>query len=445
MEAAADWRHDRIERTRLIAIFGISYQALYALLQLVCLAVLARHTSKDVFGLWLTALALATWLPMVNMGQPAALLTKLGSVALTDRPLAQRLFSASTAIVVSALALMSFALFVATPLISWATLLNATTRETINASTSMAMLALGLTALATPATLAGFAIQAHQRGDIVHLTMTAGSLIGFLVFVLAISWSLPIQIACAAMIAGPVLGGLALWLMSAGGHFVSLPRWSSIDAVGVRSMLRTGVYFMAIDTASLALVRTPDLIVAHLYGSVAVGLFSSIGRLPLLMLAMFQALLLPYWPALGAAAHRGDHAWVRQVIARSLRNLLAMCLIGIPIMAWLGPPFVRLWLGTDDAAIRPLIAAACVQSLGMAMLAWLSVMFGALSMFRQQVILLALAATLYFPTAIALAHHLGPIGVSLGQAGILLLFVTPIGCLILYRRLNGTLAHSLAH
>jgi len=387
----------------------------------------------------MTVLALTSWASVAYFGQPAALLTRLGAVAMTDRDAARRFFTASSAIVTGVTALLVATLVCTTPWLSWAGILNASTPATAQIAQGTALLAICVALLANPATIANFAILAHQRGDVVHATMIAASLVGLLAFAAGVWAGQPLPIIGALMLCGPLLGGIALWLVVARGRLARMPQLRALDGPTVKSMALIGLHFVVIDVATMAIVRTPDLVVAQIYGPDAVAIFSAVGRLPMLMLAVFQAILLPYWPALGEALHRGDDAWVRRVTARSLRMVLAIGAGSAVALAVLGGPFIRVWLGTDDDAITPLVRAACLQSLGMGLLAWLCVLFGALSMFRQLVALLAGSAAVYVPLAIASGHALGALGVALSQAGTLLLFTAPLGGWVLrsqMRRMN---------
>lgn len=423
-------------RVRTTALLGAVYQGVFAVTQLGCLALLVRHTTRDVYGLWMTILALTSWAPMMYFGQPAALLTKMGSVALTSKPLAESIFTASLAIVLGVASVSLAALLLAGPWLSWVQILNAQTPASADLAKATACAALAVAFLANPATMANFAVMAHQRGHVVHLTMIAASCVGLLAFTAGVLGGHSLKLTGALMICGPLLGGLALWLMIGRRELACRPRWRALDIPTLRMMWSVGLHFVAIDLVTLAIVRTPDLIVAQLHGAEAVGIFSSVGRLPMLMLAVFQTTLLPYWPVLGAAMQRGDMQAVRSVIFKSLRMQFLVCALGTLTMALLGARFVRAWLGTDDASIPSLVAAACLQSPGLALLAWVSVMFSAMSMFRQQVALLAATAVIYLALSVQMGQALGPPGVAAAQAITLLCFMTPVGCWLLHRNVQ---------
>lgn len=430
--AVVDAEGSRGRRARRAAVLGVVYQGVFAVIQLICLGVLARHVPRDVFGLWMTVMAVASWAPMAYFGQPAALLTRLGAIAHTDTAAGGRLFVAASVITLGMTALLLAILLGATPWLSWPAILNANTAATEILAQRTALLAIGVALLANPATISNFALMAHQRGDVAHAAMIVASLVGLLLFVTGVWAGQPLPITGALMLCGPLLGGLALWLTVASQQLIPLPSWRNLDRVTLKAMALTGLHFVAIDVSVLAIVRTPDVIVAQLHGPEAVAIFSAVGRLPMLMLAVFQAVLLPYWPILAEALHAGNNARLRRTAVRSLWLMLAIGTAGAAVLATLGASFVRVWLGIDNPAIVPLARAASLQSLGMGVLAWFSVVLGAMSMFRAQLALFATTAIVYLTFAPALGNTLGPMGVSLGQAATILCVVTPVSLWLLF-------------
>jgi O-antigen/teichoic acid export membrane protein len=425
---------ERGRRARLTAVLGVVYQACYAVAQLVCLGIIVRHQGPERYGLWMTVLALTTWVPLTSLGQTSALLTRLGPVALADPAAARRVFSASAAVTVIMAGVLALGLAAVGPWLPWGRLLNAEGPLTapVAAATCLAGLAV---ALGTgPATLGSFAIYAHQRGDVVHLTMSAAALVGLGAVALAGHLGWPLAALGPLTLAGPVLGGLALWVV--GGATGLIPRLVPATRADLAGALRTGLHFLALDVTTLILLRTPDVIVARLHGVAAVGPFASVGRLTALMLALYQAILYPLWPALGEAAARGDRAWVRATARRSLMMTVGLWAAGAVGMVVLGPWFIERWTGLARFADRPLILAAVGQTLGQGLLTWATVLLAGLSLQRHQVVATAVAAVVYLPLALLLGGRLGPIGVALAQVAALLLCGVPLAARALRRGLR---------
>src|SRR5437764_8167327 len=99
MEDLTRQRKERGQNARRTGVWGIIYNGVYAVSQLVALGMLVRYVGKEPYGLWMTIIAIASWMPLANLGQQSALLTRLSAAAHTDRDAAQRILSASTLLV----------------------------------------------------------------------------------------------------------------------------------------------------------------------------------------------------------------------------------------------------------------------------------------------------------------------------------------------------------
>ncbi|WP_157817736.1 lipopolysaccharide biosynthesis protein [Candidatus Thiodictyon syntrophicum] len=409
------------------------YQGVYAATQLVALGMLVRYVGREQYGLWMTILAVTTWVPVANMGQTAVLLTRLGALAHTDRPAACRVFSASALLVACAAAGLLLIIVLFVPLVSWSGLPDGDASLRLAQATATA--ALTVSVLALPAMLAGFAIFAHQRGDLVHMIMSAASLVGLAAMAIAMRLQQPLWVVGGLSLAAPLLGGLTLWWLGLATGLMPRPRWALVDGKTLTNLMKTGLLFFLTDAAAILLLRSPDVIVASVDGVDAVGPFASVGRLPLLLVAVFQAVLLPFWPALGEAAQRRDYEWIARTARYTLMLVLGLWAAAAAGIGLLGALFVEVWMGAAGFSTPGLLAAACLQALGLGLFSWLLVLLGALSMQRKLVVVAGVTTLIFLPLAFLSGTWLGPVGVALAQALALLCCAVPLGTLVLYRYL----------
>lgn len=435
----------RPSRTKRTAILGVVYQGVYGLSQLTCLGVLSRHVAPDVYGLWMAVLAMTTWIPLAALGQNAVVLTTVGAAGHSDSGALANAHSASLSLVLISSLLLLAILSLVGPWLPWGDLLNANTAAAATSVGPVAIFALGVTLLALVPSQVGYAVIARQRGDVVHISMSLGSVLSVALTTLAAGTDAPLWLMGALSLAGPLLGGGIAWVYSARRTY--LPAWLRLSwhHPAVDRAKRAGAHFVAIDGLLFALARSPELLVAHLHGIEAVGPFASVGRLSALMFAAFQALLIPMWPGLAKARACGDHARVRRAARNGLLVVLTLWTVGAALLPTVGPTFIRVWLGRLDPAVPALLWAATLQALAMALLAWLVVVLAALSRERTLMVALGATALMYFVLGFALGQSLGPIGIALAQGLSVLLVAVPIAVSCLWRILLEAPAVATAH
>jgi O-antigen/teichoic acid export membrane protein len=420
---------------RRTALAGVLYQVVCALCQMVALGMLIRVQGAERFGLWTTVAALTALLPLALLGQQSALLTRLSGVALTDPAESARVFSASC-LIVSAASLLCLALLAAVaPSLPWGQLLNAGTL-TQGLATRTVLAGLVVATVSLPLTHAATAFLAHQRGDLVHLANIVGALTALIAVALALGLDAPLWAVGSLILAGPSAAGLWLWGRGCATGLVPRPSLGLIDRATLRGQFGAGLQFLVAEATNAILLRTPELIVARLHGVEQVARFAVTGRLCVLMLALYWVVIVPLWPAVADARARGDRVWILRAARRSLALVLAIWAVGALGISLFGPTFIRLWTGAPELVDRSLLSAALIQSLGQALLAWLTIFLGALSLQRLQMIVMTTAVLVYLVLALVLGAHLGPLGVALAQAAASLLVGLPMIVYMLRTRLR---------
>ncbi len=430
-------RTSRQGKARAAALWGVSYQGITAGCQFISLGLLARHTTREEYGLVMTVLAMTTWIPMAFLGQNSVLMTRLAAVAHSDRKAASRVFSSSLLLVGLSSGSLLLALVTLGPFLDWSRILNTIGEPAGLMAGPLTIAALSVSIISLPSLLGGFSVFSYQRGDLVHKSMSAGNAISVAAVTTAIVIKAPIWVAAALTLTGPLAGGLALWGLGLTKGLIPRPRLEHSCPGVLREMASAGGLFFLIDAATVILLRSPEVISAQLHGTGAVGPLASVGRLLVVLLAIYQAVLMPFWPALGEAFHQGDVEWVKRIARRTGIWVIVIWMGGVLGLVVFGAIFVRLFTGSQDYSTPGLIAVACAQSLGQGLWTWLSVLMGALSLQRQQVKAAAIAALSYLPLALFAGTHAGPAGVAAAQAAALILCGFPAGLFLLTRHLSG--------
>jgi len=122
-----------------------------------------------------------------------------------------------------------------------------------------------------------------------------------------------------------------------------MPRFRDVDLRTARPLLKTGSFFLVLQLTGLAAYSLDNVVIAQIMGAGAVQEYAIPTKLFVLAPTLLSFVLLPLWPAYRESLARGDGAWVRRTLRRSI-TLAA--LINIPSSLFLivaGPFLLRVW------------------------------------------------------------------------------------------------------
>ncbi|WP_127501039.1 oligosaccharide flippase family protein [Actinoplanes solisilvae] len=130
------------------------------------------------------------------------------------------------------------------------------------------------------------------------------------------------------------------------------PRFALADRSRLRPMLALGAAFAVNSAAWAVSFSTTSIVVSHVHGADAAGVYNISERLSIVGFMVFESLLLPLWPMFGAGLAAGDFATAR---ARLRTATLASAVIGVIVSVGFvlaAPGVIRVWLG--EAYVPPL-------------------------------------------------------------------------------------------
>ena len=221
--------------------------------------------------------------------------------------------------------------------------------------------------------------------------------------------------------AAPVIANLIVVIMLLVIHPAALRARPTLDRATVKSFFKTGFFFFVPTVGCILFTGGPTLILSSVLGPAAVVPYQLMQRLMGVSSQVYGLMILPLWPAYTEARARGDEAWIRGALRKSL--LVGLGLFAVPVLStplW-GAWVIHLWSGYTGAGITflnlslmALLTAATLLSQGTA--TFLSALGHLLSMatFGFGSVILTLAIMPYFA-----AHW----GLSGGLLAILLPFV----------------------
>jgi O-antigen/teichoic acid export membrane protein len=188
------------------------------------------------------------------------------------------------------------------------------------------------------------------------------------------------------------------------------PRFALADRGRLRPMLALGAAFAVNSAAWAVSFSTTSIVVSHVHGADAAGVYNISERLSIVGFMVFESLLLPLWPMFGAGLAAGDYATAR---ARLRTATLASAVLGALVSVGFvlaAPSVIRVWLG--EAYVPPLgllVALATCSLIQFVAQPFTLVLSGAGAKRFLLISALAMAATT-LPLSVLLANTAGIAG-----------------------------------
>jgi O-antigen/teichoic acid export membrane protein len=313
---------------------------------LITVPLVGSYLSRDSYGIWLQMSSFVAALGPLDLGIGLGLLTVVSDAhGRDDKEAARRAISTAFAMLslIGALVIVVFGIAYFT--VPWAGVFAVHTQPAISDAAPSAAVLIGAFALGLPLGIVGTVQVAHQAGYISSAWAIAGNLGSFvaLVALIALHGSLPLLMLAMTCVGLPValLNGWFLfrrqrpWLM---------PRLRDVDFRAGRGLLRTGLFFMVLQTAGLVAYSLDNVVIAQIMGADAVPEYAVPTKLFVLAPTLLSFALVPLWPAYRESLARGDGAWVRRTLSRSIK---LASFINIPSSIFLiiaGPLLLQLWV-----------------------------------------------------------------------------------------------------
>lgn len=369
---------ERYRRVALTTVTSTIARGLAALTAVLAVPLTLHYLGKERYGLWMTISSTAAMLAFADFGIGNGLLNAVSEAHGRRDQQAARTFVSSAFFLLTAVAAALIAAFtLAYPWIHWPALFNVTT-GLARSEAGPAMMALFLCfALNIPLGIVQRIQMGFQEGFANDLWQSAGSLLALATLLIGVhfEWGLPLLIlgVTGAPVIAAALNGVRLF---GGSRPWLLPRWNHFQWTAARALSGTGFLFFLMQVTNVLSFSSDNVIVAQLLGASAVPQYSVVQRAFLLVTTLQNTWLAPLWPAYREAIHRGDNAWVRRTLLRSLLTAAAVS-TGLSLtLTLVSRPLFRFWVGPDLVPAWPLTFGfalwAVVQTLGAAVAMFLN-------------------------------------------------------------------------
>jgi O-antigen/teichoic acid export membrane protein len=303
------------------------------------------YLGDDRFGMWLTVSSFVAALGPLDLGIGLGLLTVVADAyGRDDREAARRAISTAAAMLSLIGALIVVVLGLAYFTVPWAGVFAVHTQPAASEAGPAAAVLIGAFALGLPLGIVGTVQLAHQAGYISSAWAIVGNLGSFvaLVAIVFLHGSLPLLVlamTCAGLPVAVVNG----WFLFRRQRPWLMPRLRDVDFRTGRGLLRIGLFFVVLQVAGLVAYSLDNVVIGQIMGAPAIKEYAVPTKLFVLAPTLLSFVLVPLWPAYRESLTRGDGAWVRRTLRRSI---ILAALVNIPssvVLVIAGPSIIQIW------------------------------------------------------------------------------------------------------
>jgi O-antigen/teichoic acid export membrane protein len=310
------------------------------------------YLGNERYGMWLTMSSLVATLGPLDLGIGLGLLTVVSDAyGRDDREAARRAISTAVAMLTMIAALAVVAFGVAYFVIPWARVFNVSSPTAVSEAGPAAAVLLGAFALGLPLGIVGQVQLAHQSGYISSAWAIVGNLGSFvaLIAIIMLHGSLPLLVVALTFV-GLIAAALNGWFLFRRQRPWLMPRLRDVDLRAGRALLKTGSFFMVLQLAGMAAYGVDNIVISQILGADAVPEYAVPVKIFTLAPTLLSFALIPLWPAYRESMARGDAAWVKRTLRRSILLAAAFNIPSSLVLIVAGPLILQVWV---HGAVHP--------------------------------------------------------------------------------------------
>jgi O-antigen/teichoic acid export membrane protein len=418
-------RGGAVARTALTSLVMRGFSVVASLLTV---PLVLHHVGRERYGIWIAAIALSTLFTAADGGVTKGLIAEVAKAhGAGDRTRIRVLVSSALAATLAFVAVFLLGVLATVRLVDWTWAFKLSSPALGGeAAAVIATICIGY-ALAFPATVYREARLGMLEGATVNLWDFAGLVAGFAGLVAAIAMGYGLVVIAAVWAGAPVLArtSCAIVYLAGPGRDL-LPSWRAVEPSACRLLVAAGSVYILYTLAQALAVQSDQIFIARFLGAEAVTDYAVVQRLFSQPQVLVTLGLAAQWPAYAEALGRGDEAWIRRHLSRSVLAYGVFALAVGGVLAAFCNPILRIWVGGAVQAPTGLIVALAVNGVVATIASAFAFFFLSLGMHRRLLLGQAVMVAVTLPLLVLLIPRLGPPGAALAAAlGALVAFVLP--------------------
>lgn len=340
---------ERARRVALTTLSALAVRALGMATSLISVPLSLHYLERERYGLWLSLTSMVAMFGFVDLGLGNGLLNCISRAHGEDDRNAARVAVSSTLTMLSSISLViGLGFAIAYQFIDWRSFFNLQSAAAqAEAGPAAVVIVVGFL-LGLPLGVVQTIRAGYQEAYVNAMWAVGGNLFGLAGLVACAAFKAPLPLLVFAVSGGPLIGtvGNSVQLFFRDRPWL-IPSLKSFSKVTALAIFKTGLMFLTLQIAVGLAFNSDNMVIAQQLGSQAVVEYGIAARLFAVVSSLVVAFLSPLWPAYGESIARGDIAWVRATLRRSLWLSAgitgAISLVLVPA----GPAILRLWTRSD--------------------------------------------------------------------------------------------------
>jgi O-antigen/teichoic acid export membrane protein len=372
-----------------------------------------RYLGNERFGLWMTISSVLAMAAFADFGVGNGVLNTVSNAYGRDDVQGIRKAVSSGFAVLGTIAVVLLLLFFSTyGFFSWANFFRVSSLQ----ARAEAGPALAVFAVCFALNIAMDVVQrvqlGLQQGYRYGLWQLTGSCAGFIGVICAMWLHMGLPMLIVAIAGAPVIA-TALNVL----HFFGYVRPDlrpNIEHVSINTIVQIGKLgglFFVLQLVVALSFSADNLIIARVLGAINVPEYSVPQRLFAVVAMMSGMFVAPLWPAYGEAVSRGDVAWVRRTLARSVLLVLAISSVFAVLLLLFSPELILWWVGPRIHPTFLLLLGLAVWTVVTCCGDALAVFLNGLSIVRFQVVVASVFGIGCLATKVFFIHQFGITGI----------------------------------
>lgn len=357
---------ERMRCIMLTAITAALAKIIAMITPLITVRITLTYMGQEIYGLWSTVISFFALFTFADLGLGSGLQTELSQASVNDNLDYQRKMISSTYIMLLIVSVILFFVFIILyPIIDWAVLINAQTRQAIALSGSVVMAIFVSKILNVPFSLITRTQNAYQEGYKSNLWQCMGNFLS-LFFVIVISkFDLGIMTLIWASSLITVIVAIINSIIYF--HFQKpelSPKLKYVDKKVAIKLLLVGISFFVLSIFTSFSLSIDNFIVARTCGLVEVTPYSILYKIISLLSTVIMMLSTPLWSANGEAIARKEYKWIKKTTFKiSLISFFACLFFTIIILIFLNPIVYILSSGEITVSYKIAVGMCLLQIL----------------------------------------------------------------------------------